>query len=167
MCMNCYHCKTEMNCKKETYHYPESGLENVFLEGVNVCRCDKCGGEAINIPAIVEMNNRIGKALIRKRALLNGAEIKYLRKNMGFTGKALAEAMHLDNATISRWEAGKQKVSESHDILLRLIYCGIKGIPSKDHIEKDFKRSFSDDEISRVTISSADMDGFPKQPTQA
>jgi putative zinc finger/helix-turn-helix YgiT family protein len=155
-----------MNCARETYHYPESGLDNVFLEGVDICRCDRCGEEAVKIPAVVELNDLIGKAIIRKRALLNKLEIKFLRKNMGFTGKALADAMHLDNATISRWESGKQKISEPHDILLRLIYCGIKGIPAGEQIENHFKHSFFDDEVEPFVIPNDEIDRFRKLSVQ-
>lgn len=156
--MKCFQCNAEMNCNRETYRYQESGIDNVFLEGVGICRCDLCGEEAVKIPAVVELNDLIGKAIIQKRALSNKSEIKYLRKNMGFTGKALADAMHLDNATISRWQSGKQIISESHDILLRLIYCGIKGVSAKDQIEEHFKHSFLDCEVEPFVIPNDELD---------
>ncbi len=133
---------------------------NVFLEGVEVYRCNECGEEAARIPAIIELNDLIGKKIIKKNIPLNGAEIKYLRKNMGFTGKALSETMHLDNATISRWESGKQSISESHDILLRLVYCGMKDIPAKEHIENDFKNSFVEKETFPLTIPSEEIENI-------
>ncbi|MCP4111663.1 MAG: YgiT-type zinc finger protein [Desulfobacteraceae bacterium] len=86
--MNCPICNSEMVCKRTTHHYTESGLDNVFLDGVEVCQCS-CSEKIVSIPAIPELHSKIGLDMIRKEALLNDREIRFLRKNMGLTKKNL------------------------------------------------------------------------------
>jgi putative zinc finger/helix-turn-helix YgiT family protein len=138
--MKCPTCKSEMECRQESYHYVESGLENVQLDGIDVFRCS-CGEEIINIPAMPELHSLIARELIKKRSLLSNREIRFLRKNMGLTGKVLSKYIGVDNATLSRWENNVQAIDKSHDRLLRLIYCNIKGTPSdqiRHLIQEDF-----------------------------
>ncbi|MCP4346930.1 MAG: YgiT-type zinc finger protein [Desulfobacterales bacterium] len=51
--MNCPICNSEMVCKRTIHHYTESGLDNVFLDGVEVCQCS-CSEKIVSIPAIPE-----------------------------------------------------------------------------------------------------------------
>ena len=127
--MKCPICKSEMESKLESYHYVESGLDNVQLDGIDVFRCT-CGEEVISIPAMPELHSLIAFELIKKKSLLNSREIRFLRKNMGLTGKVLAKYIGVDNATLSRWENNAQTIDKSHDRLLRLIYSNIKEIPT-------------------------------------
>ncbi len=140
--MKCHTCKSEMICDKTVFHYRESGLEYVYLEGVDVYRCTGCDEEIINIPNIPDLHNFIGVSIIKKDSPLTGAEIRFLRKNAGMSALLMAEYMGVDNATISRWENGKQDVTPSHDRLVRLIYSekkriGIDIIDSFKNIRKE------------------------------
>ena len=63
--MKCPICNSEMECNQESYHYVESGLENVQLDGIDVFRCS-CGEEIINIPAMPELHSLIALELIKK-----------------------------------------------------------------------------------------------------
>ncbi|MCP4628544.1 MAG: helix-turn-helix domain-containing protein [bacterium] len=138
--MKCQICKLEMESSLESYHYVESGLENVQLDGIDVFRCS-CGEEIISVPAMPELHSLIAFELIKKKSLLNGREIRFLRKNMGITGIVLAKYIGVDNATLSRWENNVQTIDKSHDRLLRLIYSNIKEIASdsiKHLIQEDF-----------------------------
>jgi putative zinc finger/helix-turn-helix YgiT family protein len=139
--MNCPVCNSKAVCTKEIYHYTECGLNNVLLEGVDVCNCS-CGEEFVSIPAMPELHSLIGTNLIKKKALLDSQEIRFLRKNVGLTAKKLSLYLGVDNATISRWENGKQEITKSHDHLVRLVYSTIKGIPAdeiKHLIEEEFE----------------------------
>jgi len=115
----------------ENYNYLESGLDNVILKGIDVFRCS-CGEEVARIPSIGELHRLIGLKLVKKDSLLNGKEIRFLRKNIGVSAQKLARQMGVDNATISRWENNKQRITKSHDLHLRLIYCNMKSIPPEE-----------------------------------
>ena len=140
--MKCLKCNSDMNCKESTHHYTESGLDYVYLKGIEIYTCD-CGERIISIPSTPELHTLIAQFLLKKKALLNGKEIRFLRKNMGLTAKKLAGYIGVDNASISRWENDKSAITKPHDLLLRVVYASVKGIPSeeiKNIIEDDFKK---------------------------
>jgi DNA-binding transcriptional regulator YiaG len=101
-----------------------------------------------------ELNALIGKTLAEKKSSLTGKEIRYLRKNMGFTAKKLSEIMGIDNATISRWEADLQKPAKTHDHFFRLLYLTEKRVPV-DQVKQIVESIFP--EIDSQTSDSLDM----------
>ncbi len=139
--MNCPKCDSKTVRTHKAYHYTESGLDNIYLEGIDVYKC-RCGEIVASIPKVPQLNSLIGLNLLKKKFLLNGKEIKYLRKNVGLTATKLSRYLGVDNATISRWENGTQNISKPHDHLLRLVYSSIKSLPAeeiKHLIEENFK----------------------------
>ena len=125
--MKCRKCKGQMTITADDHRYRESGLENVVLKGIDIFHCD-CGERIVSVPRVPELNALIGENLIRKDSPLAGNEIRFLRKNMGFTGKRLSEIMGVDNATISRWERDFQQPAKAHDHFIRLLYITEKRV---------------------------------------
>jgi len=148
--MKCPVCNSEAVCTQGTYHYKESGLDNVYLEGVDVCKCS-CGEVIVSIPAMPQLHSVISLAIIEKKSLLIGQEIRFLRKNMGLTATRLSKFIGVDNATISRWENGSQTITKPHDHLIRLVYSNIKGIP-KDRIKHLIKENFEEIEPKQKEV---------------
>lgn len=132
--MKCHECGSKMIEAKETYHYTESGLVNVYINNVTVYRCS-CGEFFASIPSLVKVNRVIALALIKKNNSLKGKEVKYLRKNAGLSAKAFAEYIGINKSTLSRWEHEKQIIDKANDRLIRLFYAGFKGLPH-DEIQK-------------------------------
>jgi putative zinc finger/helix-turn-helix YgiT family protein len=119
----CLHCNTALEViKDKSYHYKESGLDFVYLVGVLQYRCPKCGEMSVEIPRINDLHLLIGKALICRKGLLAGDEVRFLRKEIGMKGKELAAALSMEPETYSRWENGKRPVKACHDKSLRMIY---------------------------------------------
>lgn len=106
---------------RENYRYAESGLPNVVLAGVEVRRCPRCGAHEVAIPRITELLRLIALAVAKKPARLSGAEVRYLRKSLGWSGQDFARHMGVDPTTVSRWENDKERMSAQADRLLRLI----------------------------------------------
>ncbi|MGD9975879.1 MAG: type II TA system antitoxin MqsA family protein [Desulfatirhabdiaceae bacterium] len=127
--MKCRKCKEQMTKTTDDHSYRESGLENILLQEIDIFRCD-CGERVVSIPAMPELNAMIGRILVQKKSPLTGREIRFLRKNMGLTGKRLSEIMGVDNATISRWESDLQRPAKTHDHFFRLLYVTEKGVPT-------------------------------------
>ena len=119
--MTCTVCGGQMKRRRENYRYEASGLPYVTLQGVEVRRCQKCGETEVAIPAIEELHRAIAGALIRKRARLAPAEIKYLRKSLGWSGTDFAQRVGATAETISRWEHGKMPMGSAAERLLRLM----------------------------------------------
>lgn len=109
------------------YHYLESGLDNIWLCGIELLRCP-CGEEGPLIPNPVELHNLIGACLVSQKHSLSGKEIRFLRKRLALTGIKFAELLGVDNATLSRWENDKEKPSSLADRCIRLLYAARMGL---------------------------------------
>lgn len=108
--------------KDRPYHYTESGLDYVWLIGVLQYKCKKCGEMSVEISRVNDLHLLIGKNIVCKKELLTGAEVRFLRKEIGMKSKDMAAALSIEPETYSRWENGKQSSAPCHDKSLRMIY---------------------------------------------
>jgi putative zinc finger/helix-turn-helix YgiT family protein len=120
-----------MKTQKENVHYTACGLPHVTLRNIEVSRCPQCGEEEIAIPRIEALHKVIARALITKPSRLDAAEIRYLRKYLGWSGADFAAHMGTTRETVSRWENGQVLMGTQADRLLRLMVA-TKG-PVKDY----------------------------------
>ena len=119
--MTCPDCGGMLKVARAPYRYTESGLPGVVLLGVQVRRCQKCGAEEVAIPRIEDLHRLIAQAVIQRPHRLVPAEIKYLRKWLGWSGVDFARHMGTVPETVSRWEQGRVSMSPQADRLLRLM----------------------------------------------
>jgi putative zinc finger/helix-turn-helix YgiT family protein len=119
--MTCQDCGGMLKVTRAPYRYAESGLPGVVLLGMEVRRCQKCGVEEVAIPRIEELHRLMAQAVIQRPNRLVPAEIKYLRKWLGWSGVDFARHMGATPETISRWEQGRVPMSPQADRLLRLM----------------------------------------------
>jgi len=119
--MKCCNCENKKELKKEitNYKYKECGLDNVVLMGVSIIKCEMCGEEYYNFGDIEQLHNKIAELLLTKSDLFTGKEIRFLRKNLGYSGAMFAHLIGYSHETLSRIENGAQKVNESFDRLVR------------------------------------------------
>ena len=113
--------KAELTSSVETYLYAESGLPNVTLVGVEVRRCPSCGDHQLVLPRVTDLHRAIAHAVITKRARLSGAEVRYLRKYLGWSGVDFAKHIGADPSTVSNWETEKDPIGMASDRLLRMM----------------------------------------------
>ena len=118
--MKCTECGSAVATSRENYRYTESGLPHVVLRNVEVRRCAECGNYDVVLPRIDELHQSIAVALTGKLGRLDGCEIRYLRKHLGWSGAELARRMFVDPSTVSRWEHGSQPIGRQSDALLRM-----------------------------------------------
>ena len=118
--MKCPQCGHPMNTGRENYLYKESGLPNVTLVGIEVSRCPSCGEHEAVIPRIEQLHRVIGTAIARKRPGLTPAEIRFLRKCLGWSGAEFSAHMGVSAETVSRWENGSATMGSAAERLLRL-----------------------------------------------
>lgn len=104
-----------------TRKYEEGGLDNVTLKGVKEFRCSKCGEVYFNYGNIEQLHQLIAEYLIRKKDLLTGKEIKFLRKHMGYSSSVLAKLVGQEPEHISRIENDKVKVVPLFDHFIRAL----------------------------------------------
>jgi putative zinc finger/helix-turn-helix YgiT family protein len=111
----------QLSARTETYLYKESGLPNVVLVGVEVRRCASCGHHELVLPRVAELHRTIAQGVIHKRARLSGAEVRFLRKFLAWSGVELARHVGVDPSTVSNWETDKDPIGSASDRLLRLM----------------------------------------------
>lgn len=121
--MQCLACGGPTKTHREKhYRYTESGLPNVVIEdAVTVATCGRCGDTYTSIPSIEELHRQIAAAVIRKRGRLASAEIRFLRKYLGWSGSDFAKRMGTKPETVSRWENGRAPMGPQADRLLRVL----------------------------------------------
>lgn len=137
--MKCFECNTETTSLKGRHHYKESGLNNIYLEGIDTFTCPSCGESFSSIPAMPKLHSLIGDVLTKKKGRLAGKEIRFLRKNARISAKDFAKLISIDNTTLSKWENDSQRISKQNDKLIRLVYRGLMDVPGKDYIRNEFQ----------------------------
>lgn len=118
---NCLVCGGPMRGGRERHTYDECGLAHVVLLDVEVWRCTRCDESEVVIPRIEALHRLIARALIEKSTRLTGAEVRFLRKSLGWSGTALARHMGVALETVSRWENASAPIGPQADRLLRLM----------------------------------------------
>jgi putative transcriptional regulator len=131
--IECPSCKQMRQTQIGKYHYTESGLPNVWLDGVDIFECE-CGEKFAFIPCLEELHKLIGNILIRKEDQLSGVEIRFLRKHMMMKSKDFAKEIGVQPVTVTRWENGDSEPPESTDRLIRLIYAIKMGLTRTEKV---------------------------------
>jgi DNA-binding transcriptional regulator YiaG len=136
--MNCENCQVEtILTEVKKYRYSESGLENVFLDNIKTYNCGECGIQIPVIPKILKLHNTIAYAIVCKPELLNGAELKFLRKNAGVKSQDWAKLLRTDKSVYSRWESDNQPIGSQSDLLLRYLYLRLLEEKKGLHLQED------------------------------
>ena len=101
------------------YRYTESGLRGIQLQnGYTIKKTPY--GKAVSIVDVEGLHKAIGRALARK-SHLTGAELRFLRKELGWSQHALAQVVGVSEQSVSLWER-HGRVPAAADRLVRAIY---------------------------------------------
>ncbi len=104
----CTECGEAQRLTRATTDYPESGLDNVKLVDVPVWECGN-GHQEVEIPKAKQLHGLLVNALISKPAALTGPEIRFLRKELGMSGRAFARQLGMTAEHLSRLETGRRR----------------------------------------------------------
>ena len=112
---------------KEPLHYPECGLDDVYLlNGYE--RYETPYGSGVAVKGLDELRVAIALHLAARKKALNGKEIRFLRKEMDLTQSELARLFGVDAQTVARWEKGETTIAGPAELLLRVVFlehaCG-------------------------------------------
>lgn len=125
--MKCIECGGRMKTARENFRHQALGLP-VTLVGVEVSRCAGCGLSEVSIPQLEGLHRAIASALVSKTARLTAAEIRFLRKQLGWSGAELADHLGVTRETVSRWEQGSSPIGATADRLLRATVALVTGL---------------------------------------
>jgi DNA-binding transcriptional regulator YiaG len=101
------------------FRYTECGLDNVIIEGVSFVQ-DTSGEIVVRIPNINGLHHAIAIGIVKRQMMMSGREMRFLRSEMGMTQAELAEMIHREPLTISRWERGETEIDANAETLIRL-----------------------------------------------
>jgi putative transcriptional regulator len=150
-CSMCDHAKPlarEVITKK----YKECGLDNVTLVGVERFACPKCGEEYFGYGNMERLHATIAHLLLRKKDLLMGAEVRFLRKHLGYSGALFAKLIGYDDATLSRLETGAQSITRTFDHLVR--FSVASKMPNRDYDLHDLILKGTGIETTRIKLKA-------------
>lgn len=115
----CTECGAPQRLIRTTTDYRESGLAHVRLVDAPVWECGG-GHQEVEIPNAEQLHQLLTGLFIRKPTPLRGTEIRFLRKELGLSGRAFAERLGMTPEHLSRLETGGRGVTATIDLLVRL-----------------------------------------------
>ena len=116
----CAECGAPQQLVHTTIDYWESGLNNVQLVDAPVWECGD-GHQEVEIPNAEQLHRLLVNLLIRKRSVLTGSEIRFLRKELAMSGKLFARQLGMTAEHLSRLETGRREITSTTDLLVRLV----------------------------------------------
>ena len=134
-----------------TYHYTESGLDNIYLEN-GFTKVITPYGEGVSILDTEGLHKAIGRWLVALPKPLNGAELRFLRLEMETTQRHLAALLGTTEQSLRLWEKNRTKaITGSADRLLRALYKDCIG--DDPAIRRMLKRLAELDQIQGAAVA--------------
>lgn len=143
-CPSC-DCKKPMKAEVMTHRFKESGLDNVILHGVKRYHCTNCGESILDYGNINQLNLTLADTLLRKKDLLTGNEIRFLRTYAGYSSEMFARIIGLDKTSFSRIENGRSKISNQVNMSVRLAVAG--KMADRDYDLHDLMMALENDDL--------------------
>ena len=108
--------------RSQGFHYEACGLDEIRLaNGYEIH--ETAYGNAVAIDDVEGLHRAIARWLIRRPRVLNGAEFRYLRKELDLSQKELAARLGATEQQVFRWEKRRRaSVPGTADRLLRVLY---------------------------------------------
>jgi DNA-binding transcriptional regulator YiaG len=143
----------------DAHHYTESGLNNVFIHGMQV-ELDDDGDRVMTIPAIGDLHRVISEGIVSHRAGISGAELRFLRTEIGMTQAELAALLHRDKQSVGRWERGEIDIDSASEALVRKLAIERLNLQIDLGIDELSARSVRGADVQPIDIDiKADNDG--------
>ena len=79
------------------------------------------GHQEVEIPNAEQLHGLLVNLLIRKRSMLTGSEVRFLRKELAMSGKVFAQQLGMTAEHLSRLETGRREITSTTDLLVRLV----------------------------------------------
>ena len=104
----------------ELHHYRECGLDNIFLLNGFTVR-ETRHGRAVSIEDIDGLHRAIGTHLAKEKRMLTGAELRFLRVELGLSQKLLGMLLGKTAQTVARWEKGQSRIDGTADRMAAVV----------------------------------------------
>jgi len=137
--MNCVKCGGTLRVVGRTHRYVESGLSNVFLKGVDVRKCSKCGEDEVAIPNVTGLHKCLARMIVARKSAMTREEFRFLRQFLGRSSQAFAKLLDVTPETVSRWQNGQHEIPRSVDLLVRFLVT-----------RTEVQRDYSDEDLDKM-----------------
>lgn len=122
----CKTCGSDIFNKKVVpeFHDDLMGIPVIVMNAVEQESCVKCG--TLRSTLIPNLEGLIAAIAVKRATMptkLNGSELKFLRKALGWKAKELAEKLEVTPEAISRWENDQNPMNPQSEGYFRLIVC--------------------------------------------
>jgi transcriptional regulator with XRE-family HTH domain len=151
----------------DAYRYTESGLDNVFVEGVSFVTDDAVEG-VIVVPNIAGLHAAIAEGIVVKPSSLTGKELRFLRTEMGLTQAGLAALIHREPLAVSRWERGEvAEIDANAEIVIRLHAIEALGLAIRVSVKDVAEMVAPSASTPPLRIDGSDARHYRRQPWAA
>lgn len=106
---------------KTGYHYRGCALPNVWLRNGFTTQQTPYG-KAVAIHDLEGLHRTIGLCVATGKALLTGAEVRFLRKELDMSQSHLAKVLGVSESSVRAWENHRGRISRSAERMLRVLY---------------------------------------------
>ena len=129
---------------KNIYHYTECGLNNQYLvSGFEMVDTDY--GLSVLIENVEGLHYASACSIAESQPHITGPEFKFIRKQMNFTQRKIAELFGCDTQTVARWEKSGRVIKPA-DRFIRYLFLGVPIATSAEKIATNLCES-------RTTVS--------------
>ena len=150
MTQRCLECSSNMRVRRETISGEKAlGLPGVYVR-TSVARCPKCDATEVIFPNIEGLHQALARSIVAKAERLSGAEVRFLRKVLGWSGADFAQHMGTAAETISRWEHESTPIGPQADRLLRLMVMAVD--PVADYRRLDLLKEVAKAKPAKVQV---------------
>lgn len=136
------------------YHYTESGLDNVYIMGVPI-EVDDGGESTVTIASINQLHKVIALGIVNHEHGMNGAELRFIRTEMGLSQAQLAKIVHRDGQTIGRWERGEIEIDETAETIIRLLAIERLELKTAARVDEISSRAGSTLQVNKIEIEAS------------
>jgi DNA-binding transcriptional regulator YiaG len=93
----------------------------VTLSCITINKCERCGAEAVVIPALRELNKLLSRIVASKPGPLTKEELRFLRKIAGMGKDDFGAQTGHEEETVADWEEGRKPIPPLVDLMARVV----------------------------------------------
>jgi DNA-binding transcriptional regulator YiaG len=137
--------------------YKGCGLSNVYLLNGYERQITNSGTEVLHIEDIEGLHRTIALSMVVNPVDIDGAQFRFLRKEIGMSQRFVAEGLGVQEQTVSLWERGEHPLPQYASVFIcALIHEYLLGQPAMRSVI-DRAREADKAEARRLLVSRSDQ----------
>lgn len=141
------------------FHYTECGLTNVFIRNASV-NTDDIGQQTFQIRNINLLHKVIAFGIVCHANSMSGAELRFLRTEMGMTQAELAQYLHKEHLTVGRWERSERPIDSNAETIIRLLAVEKLNLDGDLTVAETARKCVATARTQQITIDGSDSNNY-------